>query len=161
VQKHEDASRRPTRRDKEITMSTNVLAAATTTQDGIAPKSWMIWTGRAFTVMPTFMLLMSAAMKLTRNPQMIEKLTGVFGYPAGAAIGIGLLELVSTILYAIPRTAVLGAILVTGYLGGAIATHVRVGDEAGAVVPFALAVLAWGGLFLRDQRVRALLPIRD
>jgi hypothetical protein len=140
-------------------LSTNALAATTT--EGLAPKSWMIWTGRAFTVMPTFMLLVSATMKLTRHPQLIEKLTGVFGYPAGAAVGIGILELVSTILYAIPRTAVLGAILVTGYLGGAIATHVRVGDEAGAVAPFALAVLAWGGLFLRDPRVRALLPLRS
>ena len=72
-----------------------------------------------------------------------------------------LLELVSTILYAIPRTAVLGAILVTGYLGGAVATHVRIGEEGGAIVPFALAVLAWGGLFLRDKRVRALLPFRQ
>jgi hypothetical protein len=142
-------------------MSTNALAAPTTTLDGIAPKKWLVWTGRAFTAMPAFMLLTSAAMKLTRNPQMIDKLTGQFGYPASAAVAIGILELVSTILYAIPRTAVLGAILVTGYLGGAIATHVRIGDAGGALVPFTLAVLAWGGLFLRDQRVRALLPIRS
>jgi hypothetical protein len=104
---------------------------------------------------------MSATMKLTANPQMTEMLTKGFGYPAGTGFAIGLLELASTILYAIPRTAALGAVLMTGYLGGAIATHVRVGDVGGAVVPFALAVLAWGGLFLRDRRVRALLPLRQ
>ena len=144
-------------------MTTNVLAAPATTiqPTTVATKKWTLWSGRALSGMPTSMLLMSAAMKLTSNPQMVEKLTKVFGYSASAGFGIGILEVVSTILYAIPRTAVLGAILVTGYLGGAIATHVRIGDEAGAIVPFALAVLAWGGLFLRDMRVRALLPLRQ
>jgi hypothetical protein len=139
-------------------MSANVLAAPTSTST--APSKWIQWAGRAFTAMPTFMLVMSASMKLTKNPQMMEKLVNVFGYPAPAAVGIGILELVSAILYAIPRTAALGAILVTGFLGGAIATHVRTGDVGGAIVPFALAVFAWGGLFLRDERVRALLPLR-
>lgn len=72
---------------------------------------------------------------------------------------IGLLELACAVFYAIPRTAVLGAVLLTGYLGGAIATHVRIGDPA-SVGPLILALIAWGGLYLREQRLRALLPIR-
>ena len=144
-------------------MTTNVLAAPATTTEltSAAPKKWALWSGRALSGMPTFMLLMSAGMKLSGNPKMVDMLTKAFGYPAGAGFAIGIAELVSTILYAIPRTAVLGAILLTGYLGGAIATHVRVGDVGGAITPFALAVLAWGGLFLRDKRIRALLPLRQ
>ncbi len=142
-------------------MTTNILAAPTTRLTSIAPRKWALWSGRALSGMPVFMLLMSSAMKLTANPKMIDMLTKGFGYPAGVGFAIGILELVSTLLYAIPRTAVLGAVLMTGYLGGAIATHVRVGDVGGAAIPFALAVLAWGGLFLRDKRVRALLPLRQ
>jgi hypothetical protein len=73
-------------------------------------------------------------------------------------VGLGILELVCTVLYAIPRTAVLGAILLTGYLGGAIATHVRIGDDF--TPPVIMALLLWGGLYLRDARLRALLPLR-
>ena len=144
-------------------MTTNVLTAPTTTTGltSVAPKKWAIWSGRALSGMPTLLLLLSATMKLTGNPKMVEMLTKMFGYPAAAGFAIGIAELASTILYAIPRTAVLGAILLTGYLGGAIATHVRVGDVGGAITPFALAVLAWGGLFLRDKRVHALLPLRQ
>src|SRR5205085_1189623 len=80
------------------------------------------------------------------------------GYHEGLALGIGVLELVCTAVYMIPGTAVLGAVLLTGYLGGATATHVRVGEPFYA--PVLLGVLLWFGLFLRDARLRALLPLR-
>ena len=84
------------------------------------------------------------------------------GYPASVIFGLGVVLLVSTVLYVIPRTAVLGAILLTGYLGGAVATHVRVGNPlfSHVLFPTYLGALIWGGLWLRDRRVRALLPIR-
>ena len=82
-----------------------------------------------------------------------------FGYPESLALSIGILELACTVVYVIPRTSVLGAILLTGYLGGATATHVRIGDPF--FVPVGLGVLVWGGLFLRDDRLRALIPLRS
>jgi hypothetical protein len=81
-----------------------------------------------------------------------------YGYPPGVAIYILILEMCCGIIYAIPRTAVLGAILLTGYLGGAVATHVRAGEAPFA--PILFGVLVWLGLFLRDARVRALVPWR-
>jgi hypothetical protein len=81
------------------------------------------------------------------------------GMPERLAISLGILELLCTVLYLIPRTAVLGAILVTGYLGGAIVSHLRVGDAV--VGPFIFGVLIWGGLYLRDRRLRALIPLRS
>jgi hypothetical protein len=141
-------------------MSTNTLAAPATTNT-TTRKNLTLWAGRGLTAVPTFLLALSSLMKLTSNSQMVEMLSQQLGYPVNAVGLIGFLELASTILYAIPRTAILGAILLTGYLGGAVAAHVRVGDAGGAIVPFTLAVLAWGGLFLRDQRVRALLPFRS
>jgi len=116
-----------------------------------------LWAGRILTAIPVLMLLASAGMKLARPPQVLEGM-GKFGYPESAILGIALAELACAILYAIPRTAVLGAILVTGYLGGATATHVRVSDAF--VAPVLLGVMAWAGLYLRDERLRRLLPLR-
>jgi len=82
-----------------------------------------------------------------------------YGYPEKVFLPICILEIACAIVYAIPRTSVLGAILLTGYLGGATATHVRVGDSL-FFVPAVLGVLVWGGLFLRDDRLRALIPLR-
>ena len=122
------------------------------------PK-WQIWTGRVLSALPVLLLALSASMKLTQNPGLVEKLTSTYGYPASAIVAIGVAEIVSAVLYAIPRTAVLGAVLVTGYLGGAVATHVRIGESF--ALPLLIGVLAWAGLFLRDERVRALLPLRS
>jgi hypothetical protein len=119
---------------------------------------WQVWTGRVLSAMPALMLAMSASMKLSHNPGMVEAFTSKFGYPAGVMTVLGTLELACTVLYLVPQTAVLGAVLLTGYLGGAIATHVRVTDAF--AVPLLLAVLLWVGLFLRDPRVRGLLPMR-
>ena len=118
-----------------------------------------IWVGWILGAVPVLMMAMSGFMKLMRNPQVLEAWGPKFGYPEGALIAIGVTELACAVLYAIPRTAVLGAILVTGYLGGATATHVRIGEPV-FVTPVILGILAWGGLFLRDPRLRALLPLR-
>jgi DoxX-like protein len=118
-----------------------------------------VWGGRVLTALPILIMLASALMKLNPNPQMLEQFVGRFGYAESSLLTIAVLELACVALYAIPQTAVLGAVLMTGYLGGAIATHVRVGDP-GYVVPLLLGVSAWAGLFLRDERLRTLLPIR-
>ncbi len=123
-----------------------------------APSKRTIWVGRIISAVPVLMLAMSAVMKLLRNTQVLESWGPKFGYPEGALVAIGVTELTCAVLFAIPRTAVLGAILVTGYLGGATATHVRIGDAFAP--PVVLGILAWAGLFLRDPRLRALLPLR-
>lgn len=116
-----------------------------------------LWTGRVLSTLPVLMLLMSAVMKLVKPAPVVEGFAKL-GYPEGLALGLGILELVCTLVYVNPRTAILGAILLTGYLGGATATHVRVGDPF--LTPVVLGVLVWGGLYLRDERLRALLPLR-
>jgi hypothetical protein len=111
--------------------------------------------------LPVLFLLVDGVMKLLK-PEAVVKATIELGYPESVIVGLGIVLSVSTILYSIPRTAVLGAILLTGYLGGAIATQVRVGNPlfTHILFPVYLAVLLWGGLFLRDERVRALIPLR-
>jgi len=104
------------------------------------------------------MLLISGVMKVMRGPMVVSSFTNQFGYPAGAVVPIGLIELICVILYLIPRTTVLGAILVAGYFGGAIATHLRIGDPS-LIGPLILGVMAWGGLYLREPRLHALLPL--
>jgi hypothetical protein len=118
----------------------------------------VIWTGRVISALPALMLLMSATMKVTRQPQAITMLGTHLGFPEATLVGLGILELACVALYAVPATSVLGAVLMTGYLGGAVATHVRVGDPF--AVPIILGALAWLGLYLRDPRLRALLPLR-
>jgi hypothetical protein len=97
-------------------------------------------------------------MKLSGSPAVSDVFVGKFGYPASTIVTIGILELCCLVAFVIPRTAVLGATLLTGYLGGAIATHVRVGDPF--VVPLVLGMLVWAGIYLRDARLRALIPLR-
>jgi len=108
--------------------------------------------------LPVLMLLFSAAMKFVRPPVALEGFAHL-GYPAHLSIPLGIVELGCTILYLIPRTSVLGAILLAGYLGGAVATHVRV--EEAFFMPIVLGILVWGGLFLREPRLRALIPLRS
>lgn len=117
----------------------------------------MLWTGRVLSALPVLMLLMSAVMKFMKPPALAEGFAHL-GYDPKLALGLGILELTCTLFYVIPRTTVLGAILLTGYVGGAIATHLRVGDSV--IAPAILGVLIWGGLYLRDARVRALIPLR-
>ncbi|MGH9672934.1 MAG: DoxX family protein [Bryobacteraceae bacterium] len=114
------------------------------------------WGARIATALPVLMLVMSAGMKFAQPPAFVEGFAR-FGYPMSQATGIGVVELLGTVIYLVPRTSVLGAILLTGYLGGAVATHVRVGDVF--LGPLSLGVLVWLGLYLRDPRIRALIPL--
>ena len=120
-----------------------------------------LWTGRILSGLPTLFLLFDAVMKFVK-PAPVIKGTVELGYPESVLFGLGVVLLICTILYAIPRTAVLGAILLTGYLGGAVATHVRVGGPLFDVIfPVIFGALIWGGLYLRDERLRALVPFRS
>lgn len=105
------------------------------------------------------LLLFSAFMKFNATPEMLDGFTKHFGYPQASLRPIAIAEVASALLFLFPRTAVLGAILLTGYIGGAIATHVRV--EENFLTAAILPVVAWLSLFLRDPRIRALLPFRS
>lgn len=117
-----------------------------------------LWVGRIMSAVPVLMLLFSGVLKLIKPAPVVEEFARL-GYPESLALGIGILELACTIVYVIPRTSILGAIVLTGYLGGATATHVRIGDPFFS--PIVVGVLVWGGLFLRDDRLRTLLLWRS
>ena len=123
-----------------------------------SPSKAMVYGGYAASVLPVLVLLMSATMKLTHNPEMAQQFRDKLGYQESIATPLGIVEVLCTLLYCIPQTSVLGAILLTGYLGGAVATHVRVGDPP--FLPLAVGIFVWIGLFLRDARIRELLPLR-
>jgi hypothetical protein len=116
-----------------------------------------LWASRVLTALPILMLAMSAAMKLSANADFLKQWTG-FGFKPEQATTVGAIELICVVLYAIPRTAGLGAVLLTGYLGGAVVTHLRVSEPVFA--PVLIGAIVWGGLYFRDERVRALLPLR-
>jgi DoxX-like family len=120
-----------------------------------------LWTGGVMGTLAALFLIMDGVMKLMK-PAFVVQATVQLGYPESVIIGLGIVLLACTVLYLIPRTAVLGAILLTGYLGGAVATHVRIGDPlfSHTLFPVYLAVLLWGGLCLRDPRLRTLIPLR-
>lgn len=121
-----------------------------------------LWAGRIMSGVTVLFLLFDSITKLLRV-EAVMKAAVQIGYPASTMAPIGLILLVCVVTYLIPRTAVLGAVLLTGYLGGAIATHVRVGDPlmSHILFPFYFAVLIWGGLYLRDRRVPALIARPD
>lgn len=126
-------------------------------------SSKTIWTGRALSGLVILFLVADAAMKLVPLPVVVETM-GQLGYPASTdlARGLGVLLLLCTALYAFPRTSVLGAILLTGYMGGAMATHLRIGSPlfSHTLFGFYLGLMIWGGLYLRDERLRAFLPLK-
>ena len=110
--------------------------------------------------LPVLFLLVDSGMKLFK-PTVVVEATKQLGYPESAIVGIGLVLLISTFLYLIPRTTILGAILLTGYLGGAVATHVRVSAVLFNIIfPAIFGGLLWAGLWLRDRRLQALIPLR-
>ena len=117
----------------------------------------MEWTGYIVTALPVLLLLFSGMMKLIKPASVMEGFAHL-GYPASLALGIGIVEVTCVILYVIPQTAVLGAILLTAYLGGATATHLRIGEPV--FMPILLGVLVWGGLYFREVRLRMLIPLR-
>src|SRR5579884_2113839 len=117
-----------------------------------------LWSGRVMSALPVLLVLFGSVMKLMKTPAVIEGFVRA-GLPERLIIPVGAIELACVIVYAIPQTAVLGAILMTGLLGGATLTEVRIGDPTWPL-PVVLGMLAWGGLFLRDLRVRELIPVR-
>lgn len=138
----------------EATLDASTPSAATA-----APSHARRWIGRVLSGLTVMFLLLDSAMKIARNHFVVEA-TQKIGYPDASIQPIGLALLACVVLYAIPRTAILGAVLLTGYLGGAVATHVRLGDPffSHAFAPVYFAMFAWGGLYLRDPRVRAFVP---
>jgi hypothetical protein len=121
------------------------------------------WIGYAMSGLAIAVMVLDGGAKLVPLDVTVEAAAGL-GYPGSAEFtrGLGILLLICTAFYAYPRTAILGAILLTGYLGGAAATHVRVDNPLFTHILFGvyLGILAWGGLYLRDPRVRALMPLR-
>jgi DoxX-like family len=130
-----------------------------TTDQTAAVSTKAMWTGRLMSGLVVLFLLLDGAMKLVPLDIVIET-SAQLGLPASLARTLGILTILCTVLYAIPKTSVLGAILLTAYLGGAIATHARVGSPLFTHVLFGvyLGLLVWGGLYLRDPRLRALIP---
>ena len=119
------------------------------------------WSGIGLSGLAVAFLIFDSVIKFTDMPIVRQSMIEL-GYPADAALIIGTIEIVCLAFYLLPRTSVLGVVLLTGYLGGAIATHVRVGNPlfSHVLFPTYIAALLWGGLFLREQRLRVLLPLR-
>jgi hypothetical protein len=142
-------------------MTTQAIGHAAPRTTSLTIPVSRLWTGRVLTAIPILFLTFDGAGKVA-NVAPVREAMAQLGYPADTGVAIGIILLVCVALYAIPRTAVLGAILLTGYLGGAIATHVRVGNPlfSHILFPIYLAAMVWGGLYLRDARLRALVPLR-
>ena len=124
-----------------------------------ATSKAMLWTGRVISAVPVLMMGGIGTFMLFAAPAKVAEGMTKYGYPAGVGKPLLVIEIICALLYAIPQTAVLGAILLTGYLGGAVATHVRAGESF--VFPILFGALVWLGLFLRDSRVRAIVPLRS
>ena len=117
--------------------------------------------GIVLTVLVTLFLTFDTVLKVLALAPAVEGTTAL-GYPATSVVPIGVIELVCLTLYLVPRTSVLGAVLLTGYLGGAVATHVRLGNPllTHTLFPLYVGTMLWGGLYLRERRLHALLPLR-
>jgi hypothetical protein len=120
-----------------------------------------LWAGRIMSGIVILFLLFDSIIKFLKPAPVVAAFPNL-GWPISLAVPLGIILLTCTILYAIPRTSVLGAILLTGYLGGAVATHLRIGDPlfSHVLFPTYLGLLLWGGLYLRDNRLHALIPLR-
>ncbi len=118
----------------------------------------MLWTGRVLSAIPVLLMAGLGTVLWITKPGMVTDNMIKYGYPPGVGRPLMVVEIVCALLYAIPRTAVLGAILLTGYLGGAVATHVHAHENF--VLPVAVGVVVWLGLYFRDARIRALVPMR-
>jgi hypothetical protein len=129
--------------------------------NALARSGGKLWAGRIIGTLAVLFLLFDSVVKLLMLPLALEA-NAQLGYPESLVRGLGVLELICLAVYVIPRTTVLGAILLTGYLGGAVATHVRIGSPllTHTLFPVYIALLVWGSPFLRDGRLRALIPLR-
>lgn len=123
-------------------------------------SNWTLRIGYILSVIPVLFLLVDGIMKLFK-PAVVVDATTELGYSESVIVPLGIVLVTCTVLYVIPRTAVLGAILLTGYLRGAVATHVRVGAGGfNFLFPVIVGAMIWGGLYLRDSRISALIPFR-
>jgi hypothetical protein len=120
----------------------------------------MLWTGRLLSLGPVAVLLSSAWVRSTHRTYAVAEIVAGYGYPESAIVPIVIAECTLVVLYLVPQTSVLATIVMTGYLGGAVATHLRIADTVRAVIPVVVGILAWGGLYLRDSRIRQLVPFR-
>jgi DoxX-like protein len=120
-----------------------------------------LWTGRILSGLAVLFLVFDAVIKFTKITPVVDAFAQL-GYPIGLAPTIGSIALICVVLYVIPRTSVLGAVLLTGYLGGAIASQLRIGSPlfSHVLFPIYVAALIWGGLYLRDEQLSALIPVR-
>jgi len=116
-----------------------------------------VWVGRGLSGLVVLFMLFDGCGKLAAEAHVVKAMAEL-GWPAGQTVGLGILVLACTAVYAIPRTSVLGAILLTGFLGGATAAKVRI-DDASLFFSVVMGVLAWAGLYLRSDRLRALVPV--
>jgi DoxX-like family len=124
----------------------------------VSPK--MLWTGRIISALAVLFLLFDGVLKLFKTTDVVD-VTVRLGYPESIIVNLGIVLIASTVIYVIPRTTVLGAILLTGYLGGAVATHVRAGGPLFSILfPVILGLLIWVGPYLRDKRLRTIIPLR-
>ena len=123
----------------------------------VAASGKVVWVGRAISVLASLVFLMSAGMKLMGGPQLAEGMAHL-GLPDRMVVPLAILEISCVVIYLIPPTSVLGAILLSGYIGGAICTHWRVGDPV--FVQIAIGILIWLGLYLREPRLKELIPLR-
>lgn len=119
----------------------------------------MLWAGWAISLWPAYVVISSATWKLTRNPWYVAEIQRI-GWQDSALPLLAFLQLGALALFLFPRTAIFGAILLTGYLGGAVATYFRIGEYYPPLVPFSTAVTAWLGIWLREERLRAVVPWR-
>lgn len=128
---------------------------AVPTRPAVSNKA--LWASRAMRTLVVLFLLMDAGIHLAQPAPVVQAMNQL-GFPPGTAVALGIVELILTVLYLIPRTAILGALLFTGYLGGAVAAHVRVGNPAFEtyIFPTLVGALIWGGLLLVDSRLRSL-----
>ena len=134
---------------------------STQTARTVPGPRWMLWTGRLLSFVVVAQLLSSAWFRATHHTSAVTEIAASYGYPESAIVPIVIAECVLVVLYLVPQTSVLAAIVMTGYLGGAVATHLRIADTARAAIPLVVGILAWGGLYLRDSRIRQLVPFRQ
>jgi len=133
---------------------------STVTARTVSAPRWMFWTGWFLSFLVVAQLLSSAFFRATYRTYAVAEIVTSYGYPESAIAFIVIAECTLVLLYLVPQTSVLAAILLTGYLGGAVATHVRIADTARAAIPLVVGIFAWGGLYLRDSRIRQLVPFR-
>ena len=120
----------------------------------------MLWTGRVLSGLMALFFVLDGVGHVMKPAPVVEAFSRL-GYPLSASVGIGLLALVCTAIYVTPKTSVLGAILLTGYMGGAVATHVRAGSTLfETIFPVILGALVWAGIFVRDAQVRKIIPVQ-